>query len=169
MQPPRQNASAGRALPEVFFRARFLPAQQRVARWAFEDVAQAPRRLDEEVAWENVARVLDDDVLAAQPVERTERVVAADAIAENGVEVTDTELLRPECHPAVEHPAQEVPVLLRRDGELGNRAGLRVHLHARNELQVSHAKIDQEIEDLVGAVGGERLMSERMNSTLSFG
>ncbi len=120
-----------------------------------EDIAQAPFRLDEEVAGKDVARVLDDDVLAALAVEGADRGMAAEAEAQDGIEVADAELLGAELQPAVENAALKVPVLLRRDGELGDLARLRVHLHARDELQIAHAEIDQEIEHLVRMVGRE--------------
>ena len=43
-----------------------------------EDITQPPLRLDEKVAAEGVAGMLDNDILAALPVERTDRVPARD-------------------------------------------------------------------------------------------
>ena len=45
-----------------------------------EDIAQTPLRLNEKVAAEGVARMLDHNILTALPVERTDRVPARDII-----------------------------------------------------------------------------------------
>ena len=45
-----------------------------------EDIAQPPFRLDEKVAAESVAGMLDDNILAALPVESAYRMPAGDVI-----------------------------------------------------------------------------------------
>jgi len=54
--------------------------------------------------------------------------------------------------PAVENPAEELAVLGRRDGEIGNLARFGVALDTGDELQVPYVVFDKEIEKLVGVV-----------------
>jgi hypothetical protein len=76
------------------------------------EVAQSPFGRDEEITWEAIAGVLDDDVLAALSVEGTDCVSAGKAERENGVEVTNAQFLRAVFVPAVEYPACELAVLM---------------------------------------------------------
>jgi len=115
-----------------------------------EDVAQSPFRLDEEIAAEGVARVLDDNILTALLIERADRMSAGDIVGQHGVEIANAQVSRPIVDPAIEQPTQKFAILLRRDREIGDLTRSRIDLHARNELHEFHTESDEKIEYLVG-------------------
>lgn len=113
------------------------------------EIAQPPFRLDEEIAAEGVAGVLDDDILTALLVERADCVSAGEVIRQDGIEVADAHVSRPVLVPAVEQPAEEFAVLFRRDGKIRYLARRWLDLDARNKLQEPDAQPHEKIEYLV--------------------
>lgn len=117
----------------------------------FEYVAEPPRIIDEEVAAEGVAVVLDDDIIVALGHEGADRVPSGDAVGQDAVEHPDRQFRRAKVDPAVEYSAHKVTELLRRYAEIGDLARSRVVFDAGNELEILDAKVHEEVEDIIGS------------------
>ena len=114
------------------------------------DIACSPFRLDEEIAAENIAGMLDDDILVASVLERAERMFAGNVIREDRIKIAYAQFCRAVFVPAVECSAQEFAVLFRCDGEIGNISRRGIKLHARDKLQEPDAEADEKIEYILG-------------------
>jgi len=124
-------------------------------------IARAPFRLDEEIAAEGIAGVLDNDVLIASFTECAYRMFAGDIIRDDGIEITYAQFCWAVFVPAVEYPAQKFAVLLRRDGEIRNFSRRVIALNARYELQKLYTEPDEKIEYLVGMSGVFRVQQSK--------
>ena len=116
----------------------------------FVEISQAAGGFDEEVAGEDVAVVLDDDVLVAAGAEGALRVAAVEVVAQEGVEEADADVFGAVGQPAVEEAAEEVGVLLGGNGEGGGGGGDGVEFDAGDELEVTKALVEEEVEEGVG-------------------
>ncbi len=115
----------------------------------FEYVAEPPRIIDEEVAAEGVAVVLDDDIIVALGHEGADRVPSGNAVGQDAVEHPDRQLRRAKVDPAVEYPAHKITELLRRYAEIGDLSGSRVVFDAGDELEILDAKVHKEIKNII--------------------
>jgi hypothetical protein len=113
-------------------------------------VACSPPRLDEKIAAENIAGMLDNNILTASFTERADRMFAGDVIGQNGIEIAYAQFCGAEFVPAVECSAQKIAVLFRRDGKIRDISRRSIELDARDELQELYAEADEKIEYLVG-------------------
>jgi hypothetical protein len=112
--------------------------------------ACSPFRFDEKIAAENIAGMLDNDILVASALECAYRMSAGDVEREDRIEIAYAQFCRAEFVPAVEYSAQKFAVLLRRDGEIRNISRRSIELHTRNELQKPDTETDKKIEYLLG-------------------
>ena len=81
----------------------------------FKNVAQSPLRLDKEITTKSIAGMFNNDILTALSVERAYRVPARNVIRQERIKIANAQFPRPLFVPAVEYPAQEFAILLRRD------------------------------------------------------
>jgi len=135
--------------------------------WRLEDVTQLPPRLNKKITTEGVAGMLNDNVLAALSVERTNRVFARQVKRKDRIKVADAQPLlpqgqacpraggdRPIIIPAVEYSAPELAKLLRRNREVRNFARSRIKFHAGDKLKIPNAVFYEKIKQLIRVVGG---------------
>lgn len=99
-----------------------------------ENIAQSPLRLDKKITYKAVACMLDNNIVTALPVERTQCMFACRTIRQYRLKVTDTGFPRPVFIPPVKNPAQKLSVLLRRNGKICNTGCSRVGLNTRYKL-----------------------------------
>jgi hypothetical protein len=112
----------------------------------FENVAQSPLRLDEELTAKSVAAMLDDDKTSALSAVRADCMFSHYIVTYYRIEFSNVELFRAVAVPEVEQLTKEIAVLLRRNRKFCRAARRRIRLDTGDKLQIGQVIPDAEIE-----------------------